>query len=113
VNEDTKTSFNKLKHKKVYFDFESINLATRVVDNTLPFMQCVNQVSIIIDNGSGVTKHTPCNNLLFDPLEMDTEKYKQIVDAILPNKDNLEICTKYSYVVFNKSFEKTRLEEMN
>lgn len=113
VNEETKTSFNKLKHKKVYFDFESINLATRVVDSTLPFMQCVNQVSVIVDNGDGVTKNKPCNNLLFDPLEMDVEKYKQIVDAILPDKINLDLCTKYSYVVFNKSFEKTRLEEMN
>jgi hypothetical protein len=112
TNNETKELFNKLKSKKVYFDFESINLATRVIDDTLPFMQCVNQVSIIIDNGEGVNKQTKCNNLLFDPLHMDKEKYKQIIDALLPDKNNLQLCEKYSYVVFSKLFEQARLKEM-
>jgi hypothetical protein len=111
INELTKSKFGFLRNKKVYFDFESLNLATRVVDNTLPFMQAVNQVSIIFDHGDGVTRETPCNNILFDPIEMDKNKYKQIVDAILPDKD-LSVCGQYSYVVYNKSFEKSRLEEM-
>jgi hypothetical protein len=104
--------FSCLSNKKVYFDFESLNLATRVVDDTLPFMQTVNQISIIIDNGDGVNKDTLCKNILFDPLEMDKSKYKQIVDAILPNNRDLSTCEQYSYVVYNKSFEKARLEEM-
>lgn len=112
INELTKERFKQLKDKKVYFDFESLNLATRVIDDTLPFMQTVNQVSIIIDNGNGVNSQTPCNNILFDPLLMDKSKYKQIVDAILPDKNNLAICENYSYIVYNKSFEKSRLEEM-
>lgn len=111
ISIDTKSLFNQLSNKKVYFDFESLNLATRVIDDTLPFMQTVNQVSIIIDHGDGVNTNTPCNNILFDPLKMDKDKYKQIIDAILPSK-NLYECEKYSYVVYNQSFEKSRLEEM-
>ena len=110
-NQNTIDTLKKLSSKKVYFDFESINLATRVLDDTLPFMQTVNQVSVIIDHGNGVDKNTPCNNIIFDPLTMTKEKYKLIVDALLPDKD-LSICETYSYVVYNQGFEKTRLEEM-
>jgi hypothetical protein len=111
-NKDSKQKINELKSKKVYFDFESLNTSIRVVDNTLPFMQTVNQVSIIIDNGSGVDQKTHCNNILFDPQQMNIENYKKIVDSILPNHLNIEQCGQYSYIVFNKNFEVTRLKEM-
>jgi hypothetical protein len=107
----TKNKFNELKSKKVYFDFESINTATRIIDDTLPFMQCVNQVSVIFDHGCGINAHTLCNNLLIDPLKMDKEKYKLIVDAIMPDSD-LKKCSSYSYIVYSKIFEESRLKEM-
>jgi hypothetical protein len=105
------STFNmiKLHDKKVYFDFESINLATRVIDNTLPFMQTVNQVSVIFDHGD--KRISESNNLVIDPLKMTLDSYKQIIDAIMPST-NLKLCDKYLYIVYNKGFEKSRLEEM-
>jgi hypothetical protein len=35
--------FGELKNKKVFFDFESINPAMRVIDMSLPFSQIVTQ----------------------------------------------------------------------
>jgi hypothetical protein len=106
------SSFKKLRLKKVYFDFETINLATRIVDNTLPFEQIVNQVSIIIDDGDGVTAKTKCENILFDPQAINEKSFKQIVDKILPSK-NLNECGQYHYIVYNKSFEKSRLKAID
>jgi hypothetical protein len=99
----------KTKTKKVYFDFESINLATRVIDNTVPFMQTVNQVSVIFDKGDKILSES--NNVLIDPLQLDLDSYKEIIDAIMPTSD-LNECNQYIYIVYNKSFEVTRLEEM-
>ena len=102
--------FNLLKSKKVYFDFESLNIATRVVDNYPPFMQVVNQVSIIFDHGDKNLKVIPY--IVIDPINGITKNdFKKIIDTILPNED-LNICKEYSYVVYNKGFECTRLREM-
>lgn len=106
----------RLKSKKVYFDFESINLATRVVDNTPPFLQTVNQVSVVIDHGDGKLITKPF--LVIDPLygsnrqKFGINDLKTIVDTILPFPNDLEQCKQYSYVVYNKSFEENRLKEM-
>lgn len=111
-----KQLFNKLKLKKVYFDFESLNLGLRVVDDTPPFMQTVNQVSIVMDHGDKKLQVKPY--VVIDPLKGSNGKkfskqdYKIIIDSLLPSK-NLKECGQYSYVVFNKNFEKTRLEEMS
>lgn len=42
---------------------------------------------------------------------MTKDDFKYIIDAILPSKDLAE-CEQYHYIVFNKSFECTRLNEM-
>jgi hypothetical protein len=81
------SNFNQRK-KKVYFDFESLNLATRVIDNTVPFMQTVNQVSVIFDHGD--RKLSESNNIVIDPLNMTLDSYKEIIDAILPPSDQEE-----------------------
>jgi hypothetical protein len=82
------------------------------VDNSLPFMQAVNQVSVIFDNGDGrlVKKDNSigCDNVIIDPLNMNINDYKTIIDAIYPNNDQQN----YSYIVYNKNFEVTRLNEM-
>ncbi len=107
VNDELK----KLKSKKVYFDFESINLAIRPVDRWLPFTQVVNQVSLVCDHGDSILKENK-------PIIIDTKNgitkgdFKKIIDCILPC-DDLAICNEYSYVVFNKSFECSRLKEMS
>lgn len=105
-----KNVLNQLKDKHVYFDFESINLATRVIDHTVPFMQAVNQVSVanLINN-----QLVPKKGLVIDPVNgINKEHLKQIVDMILPSED-LNECKQYSYIVYNQNFEKTCLTKMN
>jgi hypothetical protein len=103
---------HQLSNKKVYFDYESINLASRVMDDTVPFMQVCNQVSVLFDHGDGnIVNKNGTTNTVIDPLEMNIDAFKKIIDAILPS-DDLEVCKQYSYVVYNKSFECTRNNEM-
>ncbi len=100
----------KLRNKKVYFDFESLNSAIRVVDGYYPFMQTVNQVSVIFDHGD--SKLSEPVAIVIDPKDgINKQHFKQIIDAILPSK-NLEECKDYHYVVFNDGFEVPRLNEM-
>lgn len=96
--------FKKLKAKKVYFDFETISLAIRVIDHSLPFMQIVTQCSIIKDHGNGFEKE---ENLIVDPINIKTTFFKKIVDHLYETNAD-----EYSYVVYNASFEKGRLLEM-
>lgn len=93
----------KLKTKKVYFDFETISLAIRPIDNILPFTQIITQCSILKDfNGRMDQK---CQNLIADPQKITSTFFKEVIDALYEGDD----C---SYIVYNKSFEKTRLQEL-
>ena len=110
--------FNKLKNQKVYFDFETLNTAIRVADNTFPFTQIITQCSIIKNNLE------LCNNLIIDPLKIDNNWYKKIVDEIYDGPEpqfdqvnnefilNSKLADQISYVVYNKSFECSRLKEI-
>ena len=111
-NEDfviNKERFNnlliKIKPKKVYFDFESINPAIRVVDNSLPFTQVITQNSYIIQNDENID-NLVCNNMMIDPNEIDVNWFKKIIDALYMGEE-------YSYIVYNKHFESNRLIEMS
>ena len=111
-NEDfviNKERFNnlliKIKPKKVYFDFESINPAIRVVDNSLPFTQVITQNSYIIQNDENIV-NLVCNNMMIDPNEIDVNWFKKIIDALYMGEE-------YSYIVYNKHFESNRLIEMS
>ncbi len=110
IQNATQNYFDELKSKKVYFDFESLNIATRVVDNYPPFMQVVNQVSVIFDYGNKNLQLLP--SIIIDPINgINKNDFKKIINSILPDHD-LEICKQYSYVVYNKDFECNRLKEM-
>lgn len=102
--EKLQQTLNNLKNKKVYFDFETINSAIRPIDNIFPFTQIVTQCSIIKDHGSGI-ENEKCNNLMADPLNLNSSWWKKIVDDLYETDE-------YSYVVYNKSFEKARLQEI-
>ena len=104
--------------KKVYFDFESLNTAIRVIDDYPPFMQTVNQVSVVydLDGDEDITEAEP---IVIDPLNGITKQdFKMIVDRILPpcKKESFEDKKKYwsqfKYIVYNKGFEDVRLKEM-
>ena len=95
-----------LKDKKVYFDFETLNSSIRVIDNSLPFMQIITQCSIIVDHNDGTDgKDLKCNNILLDPKEITINDFKNIVDSLYMGND-------FSYIVYNKSFERSRLKEL-
>lgn len=90
---------------KIYYDFESFNLPLQDQFNINPYTQIVNQISIIKDiKGSGI-KH--CENIVFDPLELNIEHFKKIIDLIYDDNSDQN-----AYVVYNKSFENSRLKEM-
>ncbi len=92
------------KEKSVYFDFETINTSIRSFDNTLPFSQIITQCSIIKSSNDDI-KNWHCDNLVIDPRKISLEWFKLIVDSIY-NGSNC------SYIVYNKNFERSRLEEM-
>lgn len=97
--------YNNLKDKKVYFDFETINSSIRAFDKTLPFMQTVTQCSIIKSNNNIDISKWVCNNMMQDPKEISVEWFKNIIDELYEGIDA-------SYVVYNKNFEASRLNEM-
>lgn len=107
VNEKSLNDFlTRIKPIQVYFDFETINTAIRAVDNSYPFTQVVTQCSIL-----KIGKlESDCINLIIDPLTIDTKWYKTIVDNLYVGDED-----KYnaSYIVYNKTFEKKRLEEIS
>lgn len=108
VGNKFKSVWQKLKEKKVYFDFETISSAVRVIDKSLPFTQIVTQCSLIVDDNTESDKSKlVCQNLIFDPLTIGIEDFKTVVDALYQKQ-----CDQYSFVVYNKSFEKNRLLEM-
>lgn len=100
------TLSKKLKKKKVYFDFETLNSALAAFDGCYPYKQVVVQASIIKDHGDGklISK-----NLICDPKNITIDWFKKIIDSILDNIDNVN---EYSFVVYNKSFEHTCLNDM-
>lgn len=125
INRDKVDSLlSKLNQKRVYFDFETVNTAIRVIDRSLPFTQVVTQCSIIKEdiNKPETLKNQKCENLIIDPLKVDIEWYKEIVDKLydgpeIDNDGNIQWKenddSQYvSYVVYNKSFEATRLKEI-
>lgn len=100
-----------ISSKKVYFDFETINTPIRVIDNSLPFMQVVTQCSIIkYDDNKDELENLKCDNLIIDPQKINIEWFKKVVDGIFWETNNNE---SVSYIVYNKSFEKTRLLEID
>lgn len=108
INKEKVIAFmNKINLIKVYFDFETINTAIRSIDNSFPFTQVVTQCSIL--KMKGTKELSKCDNLICDPKHIDIEWYKKIIDSLYTS-DNL--IDKTSYIVYNKSFEDSRLKEI-
>lgn len=86
----------------VWYDFEAFSLPIAPLDNFLPFSQVVSQVSVIKTNG---LIETSVVNVVLDPLLIKLTDMIKIVDAIYdPNAQY--------YVVYNKTYEHSRLKEM-
>lgn len=105
LNKDNlEIALNKLKKKKVYFDFETINSAIRPINNIFPFTQVVTQCSVLKDHGNGI-ENEECSNLMVDPKDINPIWWKEVIDGLYEGND-------YSYVVYNAAFETTRLKEI-
>ncbi|WP_052664057.1 DUF2779 domain-containing protein [Mycoplasmoides alvi] len=102
---DLNKDFEPLKKKKIYFDFETINPIIRAVDNSFPYAQIITQCSIIKDNGKN--EELNCLNLIIDPKNITVDFFKKIIDSLYVNNAN-----EYSFVVYNASFESSRLNEL-
>ncbi|AAT27793.1 DUF2779 domain-containing protein [[Mycoplasma] mobile] len=86
----------------IWYDFESYSLPYSAIDNYLPYKQIPFQLSIIETlNDKIISK----NNLVYDPLNYTNENFIEIINTIYSKKAD-------SYVVYNKSYENTRLKEM-
>ncbi|MDC4163105.1 DUF2779 domain-containing protein [Mycoplasma sp. T363T] len=103
VNPNTHQAFAKLKNKKVYFDFESICHLFAPMDDILPNMQIITQNSFIIDHNDG--SELVCVNDVIDPLKLDINWFIKIIKDLHQGPD-------YSYVVYNATFERSRLYEI-
>lgn len=95
---------SEIKPKKVYFDFETVNTAIRAYDHTLPFRQIITQSSVIVDHNDG--SDLDCQNLIVDPANVDENWFRKIVDSLYYGNQ-------FSYIVYNKSFERSRLNEIS
>lgn len=91
----------KLEQKVVWYDFEAIALPFAPIDHFMPFSQVVSQVSIIRTNK---LKEIEINNLIADPKNIGLQDFENIINAIYVHD--------HKYVVYNKSYENTRLKEM-
>lgn len=100
------TLSNKLKKKKVYFDFETLNSALSAFDGCYPYKQVVVQASIIKDHGNGKLIN---ENLICDPKCITIEWFKKVIDTILEGVNNVQ---EYSFVVYNKTFEHKCLNDI-
>ncbi|MDE7075216.1 MAG: DUF2779 domain-containing protein, partial [Malacoplasma sp.] len=116
----SESKIKQLHSNKVYFDFETINSPIRVIDNSLPFMQIVTQCSIIKATKKDKPENLKCENLIIDPKKITIKWFENIIDKLYfgPNPELVDNTWKIkkqhntSYVVYNKSFECSRLKEM-
>lgn len=99
----------KQKKKKIYFDFETLNSCLAPIDFCRPYQQIITQVSIIANHNQEKIANLKCENLIVDPQNINISWFKKIIDKILENVTNPN---EYSFIVYNKSFEKNRLEEL-
>ncbi|MGX9358558.1 DUF2779 domain-containing protein [Mycoplasma sp. 128] len=86
----------------VWYDFEGFSMPYPIFDYALPYRQIVFQVSVIKTiNNQIISKE----NVVLDPRNLELSQYLDFIKTIYdPNA-----C---AYVVFNKSYENTRLREM-
>lgn len=116
----SEAKINKIHLNKIYFDFETINSPIRVIDNSLPFMQIVTQCSIIKATKKDKPENLKCENLIIDPKKINIEWFEKIIDKLYfgPTPELINKMWKIksphetSYIVYNKSFECSRLKEM-
>ncbi|MGL5357586.1 MAG: UU173 family protein [Metamycoplasmataceae bacterium] len=103
-NEVINEVIEKIKNNKVvWYDFEGFSLPFPIMLNTKPYQQLINQVSVIkTDNEKMINE---CENIVIDPKGISIEDFYKIIDAIYDPEASF-------YVVYNKSYEHSKLKDM-
>ena len=91
-----------LNRNVIWYDFEGYSLPFAPLDHFMPYQQLVFQCSIIRTAKGKIQK---IKNIVLDPKELNVNDYFDIIKSIYSNRVS-------SYVVYNKSYENTRLDEM-
>ena len=94
---------NQLEGKNVvWYDFEGFSLPFPIMAFTLPYQQLIFQVSVI---KTVEDKITDINNIVIDPKNIKYTDFFGIIDAIYAEEAD-------AYVVYNKSYENSKLLSM-
>lgn len=96
-------NFQKAK-KIVWFDFESLGFPLPAVDFSLPFQQVPTQLSFIVTHPPSHSSPVKIKNYIFDPLVLNYTHSQKIIDLLFEEQATY-------YVVFNHSYEETKLRE--
>lgn len=98
-----KELLNDIDNKKcIWYDFEAFSLPYVIVPYTSPYQHLVFQVSVIKTNDNKIINS---KNIVIDPRTINVNDFKIIIDTIYDK--NYE-----KYIVFNKTYEISRLIEM-
>ena len=92
------------RHKKIYFNFSTLNTVIRSMDDVFPFSQLVVQCAIskvMLNVNKSIDE-----NLIVDPKKINLSWLKSVINHLYEGED----CW---YIVYNKSFEITRLQEIS
>lgn len=86
----------------VWYDFEGFSMPYVLIPFSKPYQQLVFQVSVIKTFNN---KLQPSNNIVIDPKTINYLDFYEIIDAIYDENAD-------SYIVYNKGYENSRLDEM-
>ena len=90
------------KNRIIWYDFEGYALPSATIDNFAPFQQTIFQVSIIETQDMKIKNVI---NKVYDPKILSPDAFVDIINNIYSLQAEV-------YVVYNKSYELTRINEM-
>ncbi|VEU59230.1 DUF2779 domain-containing protein [Mesomycoplasma neurolyticum] len=100
-DEEILNILNNPKNSIVWYDFEGFSLPFPPIDGVEPYKQIVFQLSIKKTYKNKIYTE----NIVYDPKKIDLNVFVEIIEKIYSNGSDY-------FVVFNKSYENTRIKEM-
>lgn len=88
--------------KIVWYDYESISLPFAIIENIRPYQQIVFQMSIITTDNNKITN---TKDIVYDPKNINVFDFVSLFISLYDSQAE-------KYVVYNKSFENKRNQEM-
>lgn len=88
--------------KVLWFDFEGFSMPYAMLPHTKPYQQLIFQLSLIVTDRERIIE---VNNDVYDPKKISVDCFKNIIDSIW--REDID-----HYVVYNKSYEHSKLIDM-